>query len=111
MVIVLLSHGRVILLHPRIPACKNCNKPELVKAYEKYGSLYAKLTNFTTKIVLLKRVSDFEFICGKCIWCRPDPVLEHDGVTKLWYQSCDKCGERHITNELGKCAHCDLGLF
>lgn len=105
-------HGREILLPLRpTPACINCNSPEIVEAYEKYGVAYKKIKDFGSKIILCHRISPVEFICTKCTWCRPDPKLEHDGTTKLWYQSCNQCGERHITTELGKCAHCDLGLL
>ncbi len=83
----------------------------MVSAYEKYGVAYAKVTNFTNKLVLTKGISPFEFFCTICTWSRPDPVLERDGITKLWYVSCGKCGERHISNELDKCAHCDLGVL
>jgi len=99
----------VIQLHKPIPCCKTCNTPEVVDGYEKFGNAYEKLSG--NKVVLCSRLSEVEFICTKCAWCRPDPILEHDGTTKLWYQSCDKCKERHITTELGKCAKCDLGLF
>lgn len=107
------SHGRVTLLPHRIPpACIKCSEPDAIAAYEKYGIAFSKfVAKLTGGLKTTTRISEVEFMCSKCTWCRPDPILEHDGVTKLWYQSCKKCNERHITTELGKCAHCDLGLL
>ena len=110
------------------------------QAVGKVGRLFPGKSGIDDKLVLMKKISEFpekynftitdgegkpiaaqpqtkragqplEFICSKCAWCRPNPEAEVDGVTFMWYQSCAKCGERHITTELGKCAHCDLGLL
>ena len=83
----------------------------MAAAYQKYGVVYAKIAKVVGKLVLTKRISDVEFFCTQCTWSRPDPILEHDGVTKLWYVSCKKCNERHISTEIDKCAHCDLGVL
>lgn len=121
-------------MKPRTPpCCVICSPPESRKKYEatgRAGRLFPGKKGIDEHLVLTKPISYFpddfpdanegqikragqplEFICTKCAWSRPNPEAEVDGFTKMWFQSCGKCGERHITTELHKCAICDLGLL
>ena len=96
------------------PACVVCSNQQAREAYEARGDagwLYVGKLKMIDGLVLTKRISEVEFHCFKCGWSRPDPILEHDGITKLWFVSCNKCGERHISTQDKKCASCDLGLL
>lgn len=114
MQMLLLLIGREILLPPSTPCCKICSSKEAIIKYESKGvagKLFPGKLGMSKDLVLTKRISDYEFHCTRCGWSRPDPILEHDGVTKLWYVSCNKCNERHISTDETKCAHCDLGVL
>ena len=96
------------------PPCKQCSKGEAVFKYEARGEsgwIYPESMAISQGLILTKRITAYEFHCFKCGFSRPDPILENDGTTKLWYQSCQKCNERHITPEEGKCVSCDLRLL
>lgn len=107
------------------PACLICSPAESVKKYEavgRVGRLFPGKSGIDDKLVLTKPLTKFpeghpregqvlEYICSKCAWCRANQEAAEDGVTVMWYQSCAKCGERHVTTEKGKCASCDLGLL
>lgn len=118
------------------PCCIVCSSKEAIVKYEargKVGRLFPGKLGLSKNLTLMKPLTQFpkdhpivtlsngaklsragetlEYHCDECGWSRPNPDAEVDGVTFMWFVSCTKCGERHISTELDKCASCDLGLL